>query len=87
MEPVIVGSTYLSVEERLVSFHGWDHTWWWLEFTDAVPDGKEKTILKENCDSSEFDRFNVIKLFGCPMADLTDVDLIKLRVIDALVGT
>lgn len=86
-EPVIVGSTYFSVEEKAVGFHGWDHTWWWLEFTDATPDGKEKTISTKHCNTSEFDRFNEIKLFGCLMVDIMDVDSIKSRVVDVLVGT
>lgn len=86
-EPVIVGSTNFSIDKEPVGFHGWDHTWWWLEFVDATRDGKEKTISSKICDRSEFDRFNEIKLFGCPMAEVTDVNSIKSRVVDVLVGT
>ena len=27
-EPIVVGSTYTTVEEKFTAFHGWDHTWW-----------------------------------------------------------
>lgn len=85
-EPIIVGSTYSTVEEKFIAFHGWDHTWWWLELTDAVPDGQIKTIDAQGRERKEFERFTDLKLFGCPMAAITNADLIKDRVVDILVG-
>ena len=89
-ELVVVGSSYQTVEDQFVGFFGWDHTWWWLKITDAIADGKKKTITSSSLDTAEFNkafgRFNEIELCGFPMAELTDSDSIKSHVVDPLIG-
>lgn len=85
IEPIIVGSTYSTVEAKFFGLYGWDHTWWWLEFSDAVPDGQIKQVSAQGREKKEFERFKDIKMFGCPMVEITNTDLIKTRVVDPLV--
>ena len=85
-QPVIVGSTYFTVDEKFIGFQGWEYTWWWLEDTDVVPDGQIKTITAQGRETKGFERFTDLKFFGWPIAEITNTDLIKDRVVDILVG-
>ena len=88
-EPIIVGSTYSTVEEKFIGFHGWDHTWWWFKFTSAESDGEITQVTATTSDTAEFkkafSRFTAIELFGCPMTDVTGTDTIKSLIIMPLV--
>lgn len=85
-EPVIVGSMYETVDEKLDTLNGWDHTWWWLEFTESNADGQVARINDKARQLKEFARFNDIRLFGLPMVAVSDTDSIKKRIVDVLVG-
>lgn len=89
-EPVIVASTYQTIEDGFVAFLWWNHTWWWFNFTDSIANGEIKTITTSNSDSAEFQkeikRFKKIVLFGCPMIEVTGTDSIESKVINPLVG-
>lgn len=69
-QPVVVGSKYSTVHERHTNFIGWDHTWWWLKYTDAVPDGVVKPVTEEARKTKEFARFSDLRLRGYPLADI-----------------
>jgi ABC-type Fe3+ transport system substrate-binding protein len=84
IEPVMVGSSYATVDEKLVGLYGWDHTWWWLEFTDGISDGKIKTVNSKGREKKEFQRFTDIRLFGWPMAEFSNAEHIKSQIIDIL---
>lgn len=85
-EPVIVASTYETVDERLDTLNGWDHTWWWLDFTENEVDGRIVRVNDKAREAKEFARFSDIRLFGLPMVAVSDTDSIKKRVVDVLVG-
>lgn len=83
-EPVIVGSTYKTVDEQLDTLNAWDHSWWWLEFTNGNADGQVTRIDDSARESKYFIRFDDIRLFGLPMTSVSNTDSIRLRVVDVL---
>ena len=89
-EPIIVGSTYQTNEQKMTGFFSWDHTWWWFKLLSAKPDGEIWPVTATTSDTAEFNkafsRFTGIELFGCPMADVTGTDTIKSLIITPLVG-
>ena len=89
-EPLVVGSTYQSVDNEPVTFSFWDHSWWWFKLTDGEANGEVKTITSSESDTAEFNkafsRFTKIELFGHPMVAVSSTDTIDSRIIRLLVG-
>jgi hypothetical protein len=83
-EPIVVGSSYTTKDEYFVSFSDWDHTWWWLEFTDAVPNGKPKDLDQAGRGDGNFARFSDLKLLGYPLSRITSCEEIREHVIEPL---
>ena len=85
-EITIVATKYKSADGGAVGINSTDNSVWWLTQADREADGKVRVITAEDPIGADFERFNQIQLFAQPISLVTNVDLIKSKLVDVLVS-
>jgi len=85
-EITIVATKYKSADGGAVVINSKDNSAWWLAQTNKEADGNVRVITAEDSNGSDFGRFSQIQLFAQPISLVTNVDMIKSKLVDVLVS-
>lgn len=83
-EPIIVASSFQSVNDNDIELEYWDPHWWYLGVAKGKLDATLHVIDSSTKFSKEFVRFREILTFGRVMTEIVDVESIKISLTDAL---